>query len=70
VKIGDVICYMRDRRKPQEDPETYAFAGIILDVFEDRDGITYKVFWSDYQNFDLVPVELLEEYYEVIHETW
>jgi len=71
VKPGDVIEYKRELRKPDEDPSVYAFAGIIVNIEEGLDGREYKIFWSDYMNFDdLIPADTIEHYYEVIHETW
>jgi len=71
VKVGDVIIYKRSLRKTDEDPEVYAFAGIILSVQQDIKGNAYTIFWSDYMNSDeLVPCEVIENHYEVIHETW
>ena len=72
MKPGDVITYARARRKPWEDPQTYNFSGIILEIVPDPRGDEHdvKVFWSDHLTRDIVPLSMLQEFYEVIHETW
>lgn len=72
VKPGDVITYARSRRKPGEDPQTYNFVGIILEILPDvwRDEHDARILWSDHLTIDLVPISMLQEFYEVIHETW
>jgi len=72
VKPGDVIVYARTRRKPAEDPATYSFAGVILEIVQDvwNDEPHAKIFWSDHLTTDMVPMSMLEQFYEVIHETW
>lgn len=72
MKPGDVIVYARTRRKPAEDPATYNFAGMILDIVPDTMGgePLAKIFWSDHLTTDLIPMSMLHHFYEVIHETW
>ncbi len=72
MKPGDVITFAQSRRKPGEDPQTYNFVGIILEIVQDPKGKEpdAKILWSDYITTDLVPLSMLHEFYEVIHETW
>ena len=72
MKPGDVIAYARARRKPGEDPQTYNFVGIILEIITDvwKDEHDARILWSDHLTTDLVPLSMLQEFYEVIHETW
>jgi len=72
VKPGDVIVYSRSRRKPTDNPETYNFVGVILEIVVDTidNELDAKIFWSDLLIIDLVPVSMINQFYEVIHETW
>lgn len=72
MKPGDVITYARTRRKVGEDPQTYNFVGIILEILPDVWGDEHdaKVLWSDNLTTDLVPLSMILEFYEVIYETW
>jgi hypothetical protein len=72
VKPGDVITYARARRKTGEDPQSYNFVGIILEILPDVWGDEHdaKVLWSDNLTTDLVPLSMILEFYEVIYETW
>ena len=72
VKPGDVITYARSRRKIGEDPQTYNFVGVILEIVPDPRGEEpdAKIFWSDHLTIDLVPISMIHQFYEVIYETW
>jgi hypothetical protein len=72
VKPGDVITYDRSLRKPASDPQSYNFVGIILEILPDvwGDEPDARILWSDHLTIDIVPMSMLNQFYEVIHETW